>query len=36
MKKVFIVLSLMASVLLVGCNAREVVYELPEQVSETI
>lgn len=36
MKKVFIVLSVMASVLLVGCNAREVVSELPEQVSETI
>lgn len=36
MKKVFIILSIMASVLLVGCNAREVVSELPEQVSETI
>ena len=36
MKKVFIVLSVMASVLLVGCNAREVVSELPEQVSETV
>ena len=36
MKKVFIILSVMASVLLIGCNAREVVSELPEQVSETI
>lgn len=36
MKKVFIILSVMASVLLVGCNAREVVSELPEQVSETV
>ena len=36
MKKVFIILSVIASVLLVGCNAREVVSELPEQVSETV
>ena len=36
MKKVFIILSIMASILLVGCNAREVVSELPEQVSETV
>lgn len=36
MKKVFIILSVIASVLLVGCNAREVVSELSEQVSETV
>lgn len=36
MKKVFIILSVMASLFLVGCNAREVVSELPEQVSETV
>ncbi len=36
MKKVFIVLSVMASVFLIGCNAREVVSELPEQVSESV
>lgn len=36
MKKIFIILSVIASVLLVGCNAREVVSELPEQVSETV
>ncbi len=36
MKKIFIVLSVMASVFLIGCNAREVVSELPEQVSESV
>lgn len=36
MKKVFIILSVIASVFLIGCNAREVVFELPEQVSENV
>lgn len=36
MKKVFIILSVLAFLFLVGCNARETVSELPEQVSETI
>lgn len=36
MKKIFIILSVMASVFLVGCNMKEKMSELPEQVSETV
>ncbi len=36
MKKIFIILSVMASVFLVGCNVKEMMSELPEQISETV